>query len=133
MSNSQLNLNKQIRLHFFLLMAAAVIGTFLSGPSINSMPRVQWLVSGLLFGFMAVLPLLFFIPTVLRPTVRSLSWMGFMLLAYLVWGIVKTFSPGGLIGGLLICTFNITTFFYIILWLRPFKKQAKARKKAENQ
>lgn len=133
MSNSQLNLNKQIRLHFFLLMAAAVIGTFLSGPSINSMPRVQWLVSGLLFGFMAVLPLLFFIPTVLRPTVRSLSWMGFMLLAYLVWGIVKTFSPGGLIGGLLICTFNITTFFYIILWLRPFKKQAKAKKKAENQ
>ncbi|TCS42644.1 DUF2069 domain-containing protein [Reinekea marinisedimentorum] len=133
MSNAQLNLNKQIRLHFFLLMAAAIAGTFLSGPSINSMPTLQWVVSGLLFGFMAVLPLLFFIPTVLKPTVRSLSWMGFMLLAYLVWGIVKTFTPGGLIGGLLICTFNITTFFYIILWLRPFKKQAKARKKAENR
>jgi uncharacterized membrane protein len=133
MNTTQVNINKQIRLHFSLLMAAVVIGTCLSGPSITSMPITQWLVSGLIFGFLAVLPLLFFIPTILKPTVRSLSWMSFMLLAYLVWAIVKTCSPGGLIGGLLICTFNITTFFYIILWLRPFKKQAKAKQKINRQ
>lgn len=131
MSSKQVNLNKQLKLHFVLLIIATLAGTFLSGPPMNSMPMLQWVVSGLLLGFLATLPLLFFIPAIFKPTARSLSWMGFMLLAYLVWAIVRTFSPGGLIGGLLMCTFNITTFFYLILWLRPFKKQAKAKKKAQ--
>ena len=82
---------------------------------------------------LAAFPLLFFIPTVLKPSPRSVSWLGFFLLAYLVWAILKMFSPNGIWGGLLITTFNVTTFFYVVVWLRPFKKIAKQKQSVDSK
>ncbi len=129
----KININTQLRIHFSLLFISCFIATYISGPPMSSMPLTQWLVSGLAMSLFAIFPLLFFIPTVLKPNARSLSWFGFFLLAYLIWGIMKAFSPNGLIGGLLMCTFNLTTFFYTVVWLRPFKKQAKKQKKEQEQ
>lgn len=123
----KVNVNRELRLHYCLLFGAVIVGTYLSGPEPDSMPIVQWLISGLLLGLLAAFPLFFFIPTVLRPTPASVSWLSFFLLAYLVWAIVQIFSPKGMIGGLMICTFNLTSFFYAVVWLRPFKKSARAR------
>lgn len=131
MSEKQINLNKQLALQFWLLIAATIAATFLSGPPLGSMPLSQWIATGLALALISIVPLLCFIPVVIKPTVRGVSWLGFMLLAYLVWSIMKTFTPGGLLGGLLMCTFNITTFLYTILWLRPYKKAAKAQKQKE--
>jgi uncharacterized membrane protein len=128
MTDRQVNINKKLKLHFFLLMASCFIGTYLSGPPLSSMPTQQWIISGFVFGFLSAFPLFFFIPTVLKPTPRNVSWLGFFILAYLVWSILRIFSAQGFMGGLLITTFNITTFFYVVLWLRPFKKIAKNRK-----
>jgi len=133
MTIKQTNINKQLKIHFALLMVSCFVSTYLSGPPVDSMPLTQWLVSGLVFSFIAVFPLLFFIPTVLSPNPRSVSWLGFFLLAYLVWGVMKIFSPNGVIGGLLICTFIFTTFFYTVIWLRPFKKESKRLKKEANE
>ncbi|WP_196157781.1 DUF2069 domain-containing protein [Reinekea sp. G2M2-21] len=132
MYEQQINVNRKLRLHFFLLLAACVAGTFLSGPNFGSMAFSKWLVSGLVFSFIAMFPLLFFIPTVINPTPRSISWLGFFLLAYLVWSIIRIFSSNGVLGGLLITFFNVSTFIYAVIWLRPFKKQAKARAKQHN-
>ena len=131
MTTKQVQINKQIKLHFALLFVSCILATYLSGPSLSSMPLLQWLLTGLFFAGISVLPLLFFIPTVMAPNARNLSWLGFFLLAYLVWGVVKSFSPNGLIGGLLICTFILTTFFYTVIWLRPLKKAAKAKQKLQ--
>lgn len=133
MTETSINVNKKLKLHFWLLLGSCVVGTFISGPSLSSMPLIQWVTSAIVFSFITMFPLLFFIPTVLKPSPRSMSWLGFFLLAYLVFAILKIFSPNGFIGGLLITTFNITTFFYVVLWLRPFKKAAKALKESEEQ
>jgi uncharacterized membrane protein len=133
MTANQVQINKKIRLHFALLFVACIVATFLSGPSPSSMPLLQWLLSGLFLAAISILPLLFFIPTVRAPNARNLSWLGFFLLAYLVWGVVKTVSPQGLIGGLLICTFILTTFYYTVVWLRPLKKAAKEKQKMEQE
>lgn len=131
MTKTSINVNKKLKLHFWLLLGSCVIGTFLSGPSLSSMPLSQWVISAIVFSFLTLFPLLFFIPTVLRPTVRSVSWLGFFLLAYLVFAILKMLTPNSFIGGAMITTFNLTTFFYVVLWLRPFKKAAKALKKSK--
>lgn len=131
MTTTNINVNKKLKLHFFLLLAACYVGTFLSAPELGGMGFTQWLISGFVIGFIASLPLLFFIPTVLKPTPRSVSWLGFFLLAYLVWAILKMFSANGIWGGLLITTFNVSTFFYVVIWLRPFKKIAKQKKAEE--
>lgn len=132
MTQSKVNINSKLKLHFFLLIGACIIGTFVSGPAPGdtSMPFSQWLATGLTMSFLTILPLLFFIPTVLKPTPASVSWLSFFLLAYMVWAILKIFSPGGLIGGLLITLLNLSTFTYAVIWLRPFKKAAKARQKS---
>jgi uncharacterized membrane protein len=132
MTSKTLNVNSKLKLHFFLLLAACVVGTFLSAPSMERMTLTQWISSGLVFSFLSMFPLLFFIPTVLKPTPRSVSWLGFFLLAYLVWAILKIFSPNGFLGGMVITAFNISTFFYVVMWLRPFKKEAKLRKKVDS-
>lgn len=132
MTTGKTNINTKLKRHFFLLMAACVIGTLLSGPNPGETDLTLglWVASGLTLSLISILPLLFFIPTVLNPNPRSVSWLGFFLLAYLVWAILKMFSPSGLLGGLLISVFNLTTFTYAVIWLRPYKKQAKARQKS---
>jgi uncharacterized membrane protein len=97
------------------------------------MTTAQWIASGFVMGFIASFPLLFFIPTVLNPAPRNISWLGFFLLAYLVWAIMKIFSSNGFFGGLLISTFNVTTFFYVVVWLRPFKKLSKLQQKSDDE
>jgi len=131
MTNKQTNINKKLKLHYFLLIAAVVVGTFISGPKISSMATGQWIISGAIISFISIFPLLFFIPTVLKPTVRGISWFGFFILAYMVWGVLKIFSPNGLIAGVLISTFIMTSFLYTVIWLRPFKKEFKKQKKEQ--
>lgn len=128
-----MKIHGKLKRHYSLIFVSCFIATYTSGPSIQSMPLPQWLMSGFVFSMISIFPLLFFIPTVRAPTARNLSWFGFFLLAYLVWGIMRMFSPNGFIGGLLICTFVMSTFFYTVLWLRPLKQEAKRLKKEAEQ
>ena len=132
MKQKHVNINTRLKWHFFLLMAACILGTFLSGPTPTGTDLTvpEWFGTGLMMSFLTILPLLFFIPTVLKPTPGSVSWLSFFLLAYLVFAILKMFSPGGFFGGTLMTLFNLTTFFYAVAWLRPFKKAAKEKQKS---
>lgn len=133
MTQTTTNLNQKLKLHFWLLIAACIVGTLISGPSLASMPFGQWLSSGLIIGVITCLPLLCFIPTINKPTVTNLSWLGFFLVAFLLFSILKTLTPGDALGGGLILLFNLTTFFYLVKWMRPYKKAAKEKKKAEDE
>lgn len=132
MTNTQINLNKKLKLNFFLLLGACIAAAFIAGPDINSMPFGQWIASCLFIGLFALFPLLFFIPSVLKPNPRNISWLGFFLLAYLVVVIWVMFLPGAFLAGFLVLVFSITTFFYVVMWLRPFKQEAKKRKKEQD-
>lgn len=123
----KININKKLKLHFFLLLAACLLAPFISGPDLANIAMANAIATRLSVGIISVLPLLFFVPTVLKPTPRSTSWLGFFLLAYLVWAILRLLSPSWL-GGLIITTFTLSTFFYTVVWLRPFKKIAKQKK-----
>ena len=131
MTDHTISINKKLKLHFFLLLVAIIIGILISGPSLDSMSFGKWLASGLSIAIITCVPLLFFIPTILRPSASGLSWYGFLLLAYILGAIVKLLGPSGFIGGVLILGFSLTNFVYIILWLMPFKKAAKAKQKAK--
>ena len=133
MTKRQINVNAKLRIHFFLLLAVGLASSFLSAPPVGQSGFAQWAVSALAFGFFTIFPLLFFIPTVLKPTARSLSWFGFFLLAYLVWAIVKMLSSNGFLAGLLLTVFNLSTFFYVVMWLRPLKKIAKAQQSSSRR
>ena len=126
MTKQTVNINKKMRLHFFLLIAAGLLAPFISGPSLNSLAPANAIATRLSVGIISVLPLIAFIPTVLKPTPRSVSWLGFFLLAYMVWSILRLFSASWL-GGLFIFAFNLTCFIYVVIWLRPFKKIAKQK------
>jgi uncharacterized membrane protein len=131
MTDHTISVNKKLKLHFFLLIAAIIIGTLVNGPSLSSMSLGKWIASGLSIALIACVPLFFFMPTILKPTAGGLSWYGFLLLAYVLWSVVALLSPSGLIGGILILGFSLSNFVYVILWLRPFKKAYKAKQKAE--
>ena len=128
MPEQKINVNKKLQLHFFLLTAAGLAAPLISGPELANLATANAIATRISIGILNVFPLLFFIPTVMKPTPRSISWLGFFLLAYMVWSILRLFSPTGWIGGLIITTFNLSTFFYTVLWLRPFKKLAKQKK-----
>ncbi|EAR09051.1 DUF2069 domain-containing protein [Reinekea blandensis] len=132
MKQKRVNINTRLKWHFFLLIMACILGTFLSGPSPagTDLSLPEWFGTGLMMSLITVLPLMFFIPTVLKPTPGSVSWLSFFLLAYLVFAILKIFSPGGFFGGTLMTLFNLTAFFYAVAWLRPFKKAAKEKQKS---
>lgn len=122
------HVNAKLRLSYWLMLLSILGGAFLYGPAFDSMPFGQWVASCLVIGFFISLPLLMFILTAHRPTPGGVSWMSFLLLGYLVYGIVLIFSPSGLVAGLMLTGTTLSTFFYAVVWLRPFKKAAKARK-----
>jgi len=128
-SPQTVRVNAKLRLNYWLMLLAILGGAFLYGPDFGSMPIGQWVASCLVIGFFISLPLLMFILTAHRPTPGGVSWMSFLLLGYLVFGIVLIFSPSGLLAGLLLTGTTLSTFFYAVVWLRPFKKAAKANKK----
>lgn len=127
----KVNVNAKLRLNYFLMLFFILAGAFFYGPRLDSMPMGQWIASCLVVGGFVALPLLLFIVAAIRPTPGGISWMSFLLLGYLVYGIVLIFSPRGLIAGLMLTGTSLSTFLYAIIWLRPYKKAAKARKKAE--
>lgn len=131
MTDQTISVNKKLKLHFFLLLFAIVTGVLVSGPSLETMSLGMWIASGLSIAVITCIPLLFFIPTILRPTANGLSWYGFLLLAYILGAIIKLLGPSGFIGGLLILSFSLTNFVYVIMWLMPLKKEAKAKQKSE--
>lgn len=51
--------------------------------------RVHWI----LLGFQTI-PLLLFIPFLMKPTSRTFQWFCFMLLLYFIVAVVNIFSPG---------------------------------------
>lgn len=126
----KLNVNRKLRVHYWLMLLSILAGAFLYGPRLSNMPFGQWVASCLVVGVFVALPLLMFVVTTARPTPSGVSWMSFLLLGYLVYGIVLAFSPRGLVAGLMLTATSLSTFVYAILWLRPHKKAARARKKA---
>ncbi|MBU2865163.1 DUF2069 domain-containing protein [Reinekea forsetii] len=131
MTDHTISINKKIRLHYILLVIAVIVGVLVSGPALDSMPLGKWFASGIIIAIITCLPLLIFIPTIISPSSTGLSWYGFLLLAYILGGLIKLLGPSGLIGGLLIVGFSLTNFMYVIMWLRPFKKAAKAKEKQQ--
>ncbi|GGX51017.1 DUF2069 domain-containing protein [Saccharospirillum salsuginis] len=128
-SPQTVRVNAKLRLSYWLMLLSILGGAFLYGPDFGTMPIGQWVASCLVIGFFISLPLLMFILTAHRPTPGGVSWMSFLLLGYLVFGIVLIFSPNGLLAGLLLTGTTLSTFFYAVVWLRPFKKAAKASNK----
>ena len=127
-SPQTVRVNAKLRLSYWLMLLSVLGGAFFYGPAFDSMPVGQWIASCLVIGFFISLPLLMFILTAHRPTPGGVSWMSFLLLGYLVFGIVLIFSPSGLLAGLLLTGTTLSTFFYAVVWLRPFKKASKAGK-----
>lgn len=125
------NINRRLRTSYWLMLAAIYAGAFLYGPAFGSMPVGEWVASCMVVGFFVSLPLLIVIMVVIRPTAGGVSWMSFMLLGYLIYGIVLIFSPRGLLAGLMLTGTTLSTFIYAIAWLRPLKKAAKARAKTK--
>ncbi|HET8902737.1 MAG TPA: DUF2069 domain-containing protein [Saccharospirillum sp.] len=125
------NINRRLRASYWLMLASIYTGAFLYGPTFGSMPVGEWIASCLVVGFFVSLPLLIVIMVVLRPTAGGVSWMSFLLLGYLIYGIVLIFSPRGLLAGLMLTGTTLSTFIYAIVWLRPLKKAAKARAKTK--
>lgn len=125
------NINRRLRASYWLMLASIYTGAFLYGPAFGSMPVGEWIASCLVVGFFVSLPLLIVIMVVLRPTAAGVSWMSFLLLGYLIYGIVLIFSPRGLLAGLMLTGTTLSTFIYAIVWLRPLKKAAKARAKTQ--
>lgn len=125
------NINRRLRASYWLMLASIYTGAFLYGPAFGSMPVGEWIASCLVVGFFVSLPLLIVIMVVLRPTAGGVSWMSFLLLGYLIYGIVLIFSPRGLLAGLMLTGTTLSTFIYAIVWLRPLKKAAKARAKTK--
>lgn len=134
MTNSKypaINVNRRLRLSYLLMLVAIFVGAFLYGPAFSSMPAGQWVASCFVVGFFVSLPLLMFILIAFRPSAGGVSWMSFLLLGYLIYGIILIFSPRGLLAGLMLTGTTLSTFIYAVAWLRPLKKAAKARKKEE--
>lgn len=130
-TKTAVNVNRKLRLSYGLMVLSVLVGAFLYGPDFNAMPFGQWVASCLVIGFFISLPLLMFILTAIRPTPGGVSWMSFLLLGYLIYGIVLTFSPQALMAGLMLTGTTLSTFFYAVVWLRPFKKAAKARRQSD--
>lgn len=125
------NINRHLRTSYWLMLASIYTGAFLYGPGFGSMPVGEWIASCLVVGFFVSLPLLIVIMVVFRPTAAGVSWMSFLLLGYLIYGIVLIFSPRGLLAGLMLTGTTLSTFIYAIVWLRPLKKAAKTRAKTK--
>lgn len=132
MTEKRISINKQLRIHYLLLLLAIVAATLMSGPALSetSVSAIEWFVSGLVIALVTCIPLLFFYPSIFKPNVTGLSWYGFMLLAYVIWAILKLLSPTGVLGGILVLAFTLSNFIYVIAWLRPLKKAAKKKQKA---
>lgn len=133
MTEKRISLNKQLKIHYLLLLLAVVVATLTSGPALSSssVSTIEWFVSGLIIALVTCIPLLLFFPSIFRPNATGLSWYGFMLLAYVIWGVLKLLSPTGMLGGILVLAFTFSNFIYVVAWLRPLKKAAKLKKKAE--
>lgn len=126
--DTTINLNSQIKLAYWLMMLALYGGSFVYGPDYGSMPQGEWIASCLVLAMAFSIPLLGFILAAHKPQPGSVSWLSFMVLAYLIFGIVLIFSPGNLIAGLALTATCLNAYVQIIVWLRPFKKAAKAKK-----
>ncbi|MCH8530494.1 MAG: DUF2069 domain-containing protein [Saccharospirillum sp.] len=126
-----MSVNRKLKTHYSLLVVALLGGAFLYGPHQSAMPLGQWVLSCLVVGTFTALPLLGFVAAAFRPNPGRVSWLSFILLGYLIFGIVLAFSPRGLVPGVAISAATLSTFGYAVIWLRPFKKAAKARQKAE--
>lgn len=126
-----INLNRQLKIAFWLMMAAIYGGAFAYGPDYGSMPQGEWIASCLVIGLFVSIPLFCFVAVAHKPQPGSVSWLSFMVLGYLIVGIVLTFSPGGLVGGLALTGTSLNAYVQVIVWLRPFKKAAKAKKAKE--
>jgi uncharacterized membrane protein len=111
-------------------LLALFVGAFLYGPAASAMPAGEWVLSCLFVGLLTALPLLGLTHAVIRPTPRRVSWLSFLLLGYLIFGIVLAFSARGLVAGVLITLTTLSTFVYCIRWLRPYKKAVRARQKS---
>lgn len=123
-----INLNRQIKLAYWLLMIALYAGAFLYGPDYGSMPLGEWIASCFVVGLFSSIPLFGFVAVAHKPQPGSVSWLSFLILAYLMFGIVLVFKPGDWIAGLAIVGTTLNAYVQIIVWLRPFKKAAKTKK-----
>ncbi|TXR53604.1 DUF2069 domain-containing protein [Reinekea thalattae] len=129
MNKAQVNLNKKIKLHFWLFLLSTMASVFVAGPSLINTEFVHWLATGFAWAVISTLPLLAFLPAIIRPSTSSLTWLSYLLLGYLVWAIIKVFTPAQAAVGIVMVTFNLTTFTYILLWVQTAKKIENAKAK----
>jgi uncharacterized membrane protein len=96
----------------------------------------EWFISPLRPGgswlILKCIPLLFAIPGLWKGKVYTMQWASMMILLYVTEGLVRILEPGANFWLALIETVLATTgFVCLLMYLKPIKKEAKAKKKMQ--
>jgi uncharacterized membrane protein len=96
----------------------------------------EWFISPLRPGgswlILKCIPLLFAIPGLWKGKVYTMQWASMMILLYVTEGLVRILEPGANFWLALIETALATTgFVCLLMYLKPIKKEAKAKKKMQ--
>lgn len=70
------------------------------------------------------LPLALTVPGLLRGNVRSAQWLCFLTLFFLVHGILRAFTPGGLLAGIAESLICLGLFVSAIIFIRSSRRPA---------
>ncbi len=79
---------------------------------------IRWLVQ--------LLPLLAFMPSLLKSNLRSYQWLCFLILLYFIYGVLNVFSPDKLISGIMLTLFCVLLFCSAVLYIHR-KQKDRAR------
>ncbi len=84
----------------------------------DSLSIIRWLVQ--------IIPLLLFIPALLKAGLRPYQWLCFMVLLYFLLGVLTIFTPEQLIAGIAITFFCVFLFCAAIFYIhRKQREQAQ--------
>lgn len=102
---------------FYALVAYFAINSYMA-LGISAATPVIWLVQ--------VLPLLIFLPGLLRGKVRSYAWMSFVVLLYFVHGVLLAFDAQRRWLGVVEVTLCVLMFVCLIVYIRRYRAHFQA-------
>ncbi len=101
-------------------LAALLLALSLDNWTGDSISIIRWLVQ--------IIPLLLFIPALLKPGLRAYQWLCFVILLYFLLGILYLFSPEKQMAGLAITFFSVLLFCAAIFYIHQQQKLNAAAK-----
>ncbi len=102
------------------VMLAFALNTGFSAPS--NLDIVPTIMAGMTFWLLQTLPLWLFFPAIKRRQPRRLSWLGYLLLIYLIFAIYGMTTPP-LWAAIFMSASTLALFFSNAYWVRALKKQ----------